>query len=130
MSRISAKHKANLIAQAKATEPTRYDNGRSIWIIGDHTVRYNPIFEQYTVTHTPITYANTKPGKLDWTHHLVICDMYEFRVYPLPTGGEVRVPINDAAIQGYEAGKAEDDGLYVWEWLDQWMTEQEASLIE
>ena len=64
MSRISAKHKANLIAQARATEPTRYDNGRSIWIIGDHTVLYAGTGERIEITHKSSSRATYAQGSL------------------------------------------------------------------
>lgn len=120
-------HTEQLIAQAKSIAPHYRVNGRDTWVYGDYTVTYNFVRDAYTVAHTPITYSMTPPAGCDWTHTSTICDLYTFRVYPLPTGGEWRVPINDAAIEAYEAGK-DDDGLYAWEWMAQWLAECEAPL--
>lgn len=117
-----------LIAQAQATESTHRVNGNKAWVYGNYTVTYDYIFDRYTVRHTPITYTLTPPSS-DWTHEITTGEFYTFRVYPLSTGGEVRVPINDAAIEAYELGK-DDDGLWAWEWMAQWLTEQEAQESE
>lgn len=100
------------------------NNGNDLWVFNDWTVERHWLHDTYTVTHTPIVYTHIKPLNHDWTHELTTGEFYTFRVYPLPTGGEWRVPVNDAAIEAYEAGKA-DDGLYAWEWMAQWIAEQE-----
>ncbi len=115
----------HLIGLAQCFPPLRRTNaGNDVWVFNDWTVERDWLLDTYTVRHTPIVYTHIKPLHHDWAHELTIGEFYTFRVYPIPTGGEWRVPVNDAAIEAYEAGQA-DDGLWAWQWMEHWVKEHE-----